>query len=111
MRISDWSSDVCSSDLFGWSGDIGARHDLHFETYGGVTSGTIDLSEQDIVEYYNGYANRTLWPLFHYSLDLPQFERTCQGGFDRVNEAFAPLRDPTIDAEDRKAVGQENAEA
>src|SRR3546814_1304820 len=97
MRISDWSSDVCSSDLFGWSGDIGARHDLHFETYGGVTSGTIDLSEQDIEEYYNGYANRTLWPLFHYRLDLTEFERTFQGGYERVNEAFARIIAPPID--------------
>src|SRR3546814_2661277 len=100
MRISDWSSDVCSSDLFGWSGDIGARHDLHFETYGGVTSGTIDLSEQDIEEYYNGYANRTLWPLFHYRLDLTEFERTFQGGYERVNEAFARIIAPHIDADD-----------
>jgi trehalose 6-phosphate synthase len=30
----------------------------------GVTSATIDLEEQDVEEYYNGYANRTLWPLF-----------------------------------------------
>src|SRR3546814_3609377 len=28
MRISDWSSDVCSSDLFGLQRDRAQRHDL-----------------------------------------------------------------------------------
>ena len=44
-------------------------------------------TEQDIEEYYNGYANRTLWPLFHYRLDLAEFERDFQGGYERVNRA------------------------
>src|SRR3546814_19656424 len=30
MRISDWSSDVCSSDLQGFDRTRGARHRLHF---------------------------------------------------------------------------------
>ena len=42
----------------------------------GVTTATIDLEEQDVDEYYNGYANRTLWPLFHYRIDLAEYERS-----------------------------------
>ena len=53
---------------FGWSGEAGESHEARFRTFGGVTSATIDLSDQDIEEYYDGYANRTLWPLFHYRL-------------------------------------------
>ena len=34
-----------------------------------MTVALIDLEDQDRQEYYNGYANRTLWPLFHYLLD------------------------------------------
>ncbi len=40
-----------------------------------MTTATVDLEEQDIEEYYNGYANRTLWPLFHYRIDLAEYER------------------------------------
>ena len=85
---------------FGWSGETGTDRTLHFETYAGVTSGTIDLSEQDVEEYYNGYANRTLWPLFHYRLDLTEFDRTFQGGYERVNTTFAKIIAPHIEPDD-----------
>jgi len=85
---------------FGWSGETGERHDLHFETYEGVTSGTIDLSEQDVDEYYNGYANSTLWPLFHYRLDLAEYERDYQGGYERVNRIFGEIIAPHIRPDD-----------
>jgi len=71
---------------FGWSGETSDSKELHFETNAGVTTATIDLSEQEVEEYYNGYANRTLWPLFHYRLDMAEHERDYQGGYRRVNE-------------------------
>jgi trehalose 6-phosphate synthase len=85
---------------FGWSGESGADHKLDFETFGGVTSGTIDLTEQEIDEYYNGYANSTLWPLFHYRLDLTEFERDYQGGYERVNRIFGDIIAPHIMPDD-----------
>jgi trehalose 6-phosphate synthase len=62
---------------------------LSMQTVNGVTVATIDLEEQDIDEYYNGYANRTLWPLFHYRIDLTQYERSYGEGYERVNARFA----------------------
>jgi trehalose 6-phosphate synthase len=85
---------------FGWSGEKGSDHQLRFETYAGVTSATIDLSEQDVEEYYNGYANSTLWPLFHYRLDLTEFEREYQGGYERVNRVFGDIIAPHIMPDD-----------
>lgn len=73
---------------FGWSGATSDSRELRFETNSDVTTATIDLSEQDVEEYYNGYANRTLWPLFHYRLDIAEHERDYQGGYRRVNENF-----------------------
>ena len=58
---------------FGWSGqesESGRTGHIDTQTNDGVTTATIDLSQRDIDEYYNGYANSTLWPLFHYRLDL-----------------------------------------
>jgi len=62
---------------FGWSGSTTETFTGHinFQQGKGVTTATIDLEEQDFDEYYNGYANRTLWPLFHYRIDLTEFER------------------------------------
>ncbi|ONF97448.1 alpha,alpha-trehalose-phosphate synthase (UDP-forming) [Sphingomonas jeddahensis] len=85
---------------FGWSGQTGETGDLKFETYDGVTSATIDLPEQDVEEYYDGYANRTLWPLFHYRLGLTEFERDFQGGYERVNRLFADVISPHIEPND-----------
>jgi len=85
---------------FGWSGDTSDNRELRFQTYGGVTSAVMDLSEQDVEEYYDGYANRTLWPLFHYRLDLTEFERDFQGGYERVNRVFGERIGPHIEPDD-----------
>jgi trehalose 6-phosphate synthase len=85
---------------FGWSGQTGETGELKFETFEGVTSATIDLPEQDVDEYYDGYANRTLWPLFHYRLGLTEFERDFQGGYERVNSLFGEVIGPHIEPDD-----------
>jgi trehalose 6-phosphate synthase len=85
---------------FGWSGEAGETREAQFRTYDGVTSAIIDLSDQDIEEYYDGYANRTLWPLFHYRLGLTEFERDFQGGYERVNRAFGEIISPHVEPDD-----------
>ncbi|HEX8655219.1 MAG TPA: alpha,alpha-trehalose-phosphate synthase (UDP-forming) [Allosphingosinicella sp.] len=87
---------------FGWSGNKTDEFTGHidFQRHGGVTSATIDLEEQDVEEYYNGYANRTLWPLFHYRIDLAEYDRSFAGGYERVNERFAETGAPLIEPDD-----------
>lgn len=85
---------------FGWSGETSTDNSVHINTYDGVTSATVDLTDQDVEEYYNGYANRTLWPLFHYRLGLTEFDREFQGGYERVNRAFAQKFTPHLEADD-----------
>jgi trehalose 6-phosphate synthase len=87
---------------FGWSGDTTEQFTGHINLQRnfGVTSATVDLEEQDVEEYYNGYANRTLWPLFHYRMDLAEFESGFAGGYERVNTRFAETLEPLIEADD-----------
>lgn len=85
---------------FGWSGETSNAHDVNVVTYDGVTSATVDLTPQDVDEYYNGYANRTLWPLFHFRLGLTEFDREFQGGYERVNRAFAQKFSPHLQPDD-----------
>jgi trehalose 6-phosphate synthase len=87
---------------FGWSGETADEFTGHIDLqrYDGVTTATIDLEEQDVDEYYNGYANRTLWPLFHYRIDLAEYDRSFAGGYERVNERFAETVAPLIDPDD-----------
>ncbi|GGB37088.1 trehalose-6-phosphate synthase [Sphingomonas metalli] len=87
---------------FGWSGETTEHFtgEIHRAEGDGVTTATIDLEEQDIDEYYNGFANRTLWPLFHYRIDLTEFERDFEGGYKRVNARFADTVRPLIGDDD-----------
>jgi trehalose 6-phosphate synthase len=87
---------------FGWSGEQTDEFTGHinFQIQDGVRTATIDLEEQDIDEYYNGYANRTLWPLFHYRIDLAEYERSFAGGYARVNDRFADTVLPLVEPAD-----------
>ena len=87
---------------FGWSGEVVERFDgvVQRASAEGVTVATVDLEEQDVDEYYNGYANRTLWPLFHFRLYIAEFERDFEGGYARVNGRFADTVAPLIEADD-----------
>ncbi len=87
---------------FGWSGNTTEEFTGHidFQKAYGVTTATVDLEPQDVDEYYNGYANRTLWPLFHYRIDLAEYDRSFTAGYERVNERFADTVMPLIDPDD-----------
>jgi trehalose 6-phosphate synthase len=87
---------------FGWSGERIDEFtgEIDFQTADGITTATIDLDQHDIDEYYNGYANRTLWPLFHYRVDLAEYDRSFGSGYERVNHRFAETLAPLIEADD-----------
>lgn len=87
---------------FGWSGEKTEEFtgQINLQRNEGVTTATVDLEEQDVDEYYNGYANRTLWPLFHYRVDLAEYDRSFGSGYERVNERFADTVAPLIEPDD-----------
>ncbi|MDP3658511.1 trehalose-6-phosphate synthase [Phenylobacterium sp.] len=87
---------------FGWSGRTvpAFTGELSIEEFDGVTAATVDLEETDFNEYYNGYANKTLWPLFHYRMDLTAYDRSYGEGYERVNRRFAETLRPLIAPDD-----------
>ncbi|SOD99872.1 alpha,alpha-trehalose-phosphate synthase (UDP-forming) [Caenispirillum bisanense] len=87
---------------FGWSGKTAVRpaEEPAVTEAPPVTYATLDLSRCDHQEYYNGFANRTLWPLFHYRLDLADFNRQDYTGYLRVNTHFAEKLQPLLRATD-----------
>ena len=60
---------------FGWSGRVadGSIPAVKTVTHDNTTYATVDLSKDDYQEFYNGFANRVLWPILHYRLDLAEF--------------------------------------
>jgi trehalose 6-phosphate synthase len=79
---------------FGWSGtviepDAPPPPPPSLITRGNRSFVLLDLPANDYQEYYNGFANRVLWPILHYRLDLAEFNAVDLGGYLRVNQHFA----------------------
>jgi trehalose 6-phosphate synthase len=76
---------------FGWSGRTtqSTPDGPEVVEVGKITYATVDLNQQDYDEYYTGFANSVLWPLFHYRLHLTDFSRRNMAGYHRVNALFA----------------------
>jgi trehalose 6-phosphate synthase len=87
---------------FGWSGQTAEETSCEptIQQVGAITYATLDLAQKDHDEYYNGFANRTLWPLVHYRIDLADFSRQDYMGYLRVNTAFADRLLPLLDGDD-----------
>jgi trehalose 6-phosphate synthase len=86
---------------FGWSGHVSDAPDPP-KTVGQdkISYTTVDLRKSDYEEFYNGFANRVLWPILHYRLDLAEFKRRDLGGYIRVNEYFARHLEKELKSDD-----------
>jgi trehalose 6-phosphate synthase len=87
---------------FGWSGNQRStvREEPNVERQGDISYVTLDLSEDEIEGYYNGFCNNTLWPLLHYLLGFLSFERPKFRTYLRVNTRFAEALAPRLEPSD-----------
>ncbi len=87
---------------FGWSGVVDQSPLAEPRTIetNNITYSLIDLSETDHQEYYNGLANRVLWPILHYRVDLQEYSRADASGYLRVNRLFADRLSPQLRDDD-----------
>lgn len=46
------------------------------------------LSEQDVENFYQGFCNKTIWPLFHYFPSLTKYDPLYWTQYKNVNQAF-----------------------
>jgi trehalose 6-phosphate synthase len=71
----------------GWPGvpdaEVGPIND------GDVTLYPVPLSTSELTNYYEGFANATLWPLYHDAVAPPAFHRHWWNAYVTVNERFA----------------------
>ncbi len=87
---------------FGWSGAVSESPPASpsLIEHGPFKLATIDLAPLDHAQYYNGYSNRTLWPLFHSRLDLALFDAGYHEAYRLVNRMFAERLRPLLTGED-----------
>ena len=71
----------------GWSGQA----DLDVASFEdeGLSMHPVRLSAADIRDYYGGFSNATLWPLYHDVVVKPVFERAWWDSYVEVNRRFA----------------------
>ena len=71
----------------GWPGDTGDVPEAFTED--GLTLVPVALSEQEVSEFYEGFSNDTLWPLYHDLVAKPSFRREWWESYVAVNQRFA----------------------
>ncbi len=84
----------------GWSGS--ADEELERFSAEGFDLVPVALTSDDLTDYYEGFSNSTLWPLYHDVTGQPLFERRWWEAYVRVNRRFAEVtsdvaaRDATV---------------
>lgn len=71
----------------GWSGAPGEA-DAPFDA-DGMRLVPVPLSAEEVADYYEGFSNATLWPLYHDVIVAPEFHRDWWDAYVRVNRRFA----------------------
>jgi trehalose 6-phosphate synthase len=73
----------------GWPGV--ADVDVEPLTQEGVALHPVRLSASEVTEYYEGFSNATLWPLYHDVVAPPVFHRAWWHTYVQVNQRFAEV--------------------
>ncbi|MFC6286012.1 trehalose-6-phosphate synthase [Nocardioides sp. GCM10027113] len=71
----------------GWPG--GTDTDLEPFEDNGLSLVPMSMSEQDLEEFYEGFSNATLWPIYHDLVAKPEFHREWWDTYVNVNRRFA----------------------
>jgi trehalose 6-phosphate synthase len=86
----------------GWSGKVASGSELQTRSvrHNNIKYVITDLSKESFEEYYRGFANRVLWPILHYRLDLAEFAYRDLNGYFKVNNHFAAELEKIIERDD-----------
>ncbi|WP_265443556.1 alpha,alpha-trehalose-phosphate synthase (UDP-forming) [Flexivirga meconopsidis] len=71
----------------GWSGDPGEAPEPFRED--DMQLHPVPLSADEVSDYYEGFSNGSLWPLYHDVIVQPTFKRRWRAAYERINRRFA----------------------
>jgi trehalose 6-phosphate synthase len=78
----------------------GGSGTMRSERDGRLTRMLVDLDPADYEGYYVNFSNRVLWPLFHYRIDLAEFDRHSWAAYVRVNALLAEKLSEILEPDD-----------
>ncbi|QFZ16392.1 alpha,alpha-trehalose-phosphate synthase (UDP-forming) [Saccharothrix syringae] len=73
----------------GWPGIADAEVEAFEED--GLQLHPVTLTATEVADYYEGFSNGTLWPLYHDVVAPPAFHRRWWNAYVRVNQRFADV--------------------
>ncbi|HEY2035635.1 MAG TPA: trehalose-6-phosphate synthase [Steroidobacteraceae bacterium] len=87
---------------FGWNGETGSQEpgEPEITVRDSLTYATIPLPQTLYERYYSGFANGTLWPLFHYFLAGFRYDDQEYAAYEQANALFAARLAPLLAAGD-----------
>jgi trehalose 6-phosphate synthase len=87
---------------FGWDGETSdvAAEEPAVVRKDGITFASIDFDRAEYKDFYLGFCNGTLWPLFHYFVDGFRFDDAHYEAYQRMNQRYARLLMPLLEADD-----------
>jgi trehalose 6-phosphate synthase len=82
----------------GWSGIA----DRRFEPFvhADITQVPVELSQEEYEDFYVGFCNGTLWPLYHDSIRAPAFHRHWWRPYTAINARFADIASDHLGSDD-----------
>lgn len=92
--------EATSGAWIGWPGEVlhateatsSATSSVEFPALAdspGLRALAVNLDEQDFAEFYEGFSNATLWPLYHDLIVKPRFEPSWWQRYKQVNQRYA----------------------
>jgi len=94
LAVAVWESlKATGGSWFGWSGELVDEMPRGTSVFRdeGVEFVLTDLTHDEHQAYYLNYANRVIWPVFHYRLDLASFDSEAFTVYSAVNQRIANL--------------------
>jgi trehalose 6-phosphate synthase len=87
---------------FGWSGETheSESRGVRLISEEGVEFALADLTDAEFDGFYLNYANRALWPVMHYRVDLARFDESAFDVYESVNRRFGRLLSQQLRKED-----------
>jgi trehalose 6-phosphate synthase len=87
---------------FGWDGDTSDTpgEQPSIVRKDGITYASIDFDQAEYRDFYLGFCNGTLWPLFHYFVDGFRYNDLHYEAYQRMNLRYARQLAPLLEPDD-----------
>ncbi len=88
---------------FGWDGEVSesaAAEDPAIVRKDGISYASIDFDQAEYKDFYLGFCNGTLWPLFHYFVDGFRYNDAHYEAYQRMNQRYARQLAPLLEPDD-----------